>query len=192
MAWLEKRGDGYHIYFRQAGQRFSRSLKTASLKRAETLLSRLEENLADVERGRLVIPQGADTITFLLSDGAIEQPVQLQKALSLGAFLERYQKEVPAGSKEGNTRYTEDIHIAHLRRIIGDKTPVGAVTTATLQGYVNERAKGTGRNKRPVSPATIRKEIGTLTSIWNRWALPLGLVPGIAPTRNIMYEKGRA
>ena len=46
--------------------------------------------------------------------------------------------------KESSTRSTESIHIAHLLRIIGSKTNVQAITTETLQGYVNARAKRKG------------------------------------------------
>ena len=66
------------------------------------------------------------------------------------------------------------------------------MTTETLQGYVNARAKEKGRGGRSLSHVTIQKEIGTLSSVWNRWALPLGLVNGPAPTKGLIYAKVRA
>ncbi len=36
------------------------------------------------------------------------------------------------------------------------------------------------------------KEIGTLSSIWNRWAMPLAVVNRPAPTKGLLYAKGRA
>ena len=70
MAWLEKRGDTYHIGFVHGGKHFSRSLKTNQERKAMGAKSRLEENLIDVERGRLEVPLGADLAAFLLSDDA--------------------------------------------------------------------------------------------------------------------------
>src|SRR6185312_54537 len=82
--------------------------------------------------------------------------------------------------------------ITHLLRIIGSKINVQAITTETLQGYVNARAKEKGRSGRCVSHVTIQKELGTLSSIWNRWAHPLKLVAAPAPTKGLTYAKGRA
>ena len=65
--------------------------------------------------------------------------------LTLGELLGRYQAEHPDGVKESSTRSTEKIHTAHLLRIIDRQTAVGAVTTETLQGYVNARAREKGR-----------------------------------------------
>ena len=94
--------------------------------------------------------------------------------------------------KEASTRSTETIHIAHLLRLIDPKTAVRSITTETLQCYVNARAKEKGRCGRTISHVTIQKEIGTLSSLWNRWARPLGLVDGPAPSKGLIYAKGRA
>lgn len=56
MAWLEKRKDTWHINFFHGGRHYSRSLKTKNQRKAEGCQARLEENLADVERGRLDVP----------------------------------------------------------------------------------------------------------------------------------------
>jgi integrase len=69
---------------------------------------------------------------------------------------------------------------------------VGTVAIETLQAYVNARGKEKGRRGRPISHVTIQKEIGTLSSVWNRWARPLGLVDGLAPTKGLIYAKVRA
>ena len=61
-----------------------------------------------------------------------------------------------------------------------------------MQGYVDTRAQEDGWRGKPISDATIRKEISTLSSIWNRWALPRGLVQLPAPTKGLIYRKGKA
>src|ERR1700682_3243084 len=93
MAWVENRGKTFHINFFHGGRHFSRSLKTGSEKKADAAKARLEENLADVERGRLEFPVGADLAAFLLSDGKIARKVVLERELTLGRLFERYEKE---------------------------------------------------------------------------------------------------
>lgn len=191
MAWLVIRKGTFHVSFRHGGRHYCRSLKTANQKKADGAKARLEENLADVERGRLEVPPGADLSAFLLSDGKLQKKVVIQKELTLGEFLKRYQEEMPVGAKEGNTRYTEDIHIEHLLRLIGHDLPLPTVSSEVLQDYVNKRSQEDGHHGNNISHATIRKEIGTFASIWNKWAGSVGLVSTAAPTRKLIYHKTR-
>src|SRR4051794_26504107 len=72
MASLQRRASGrYRIIFTYSGDRFFVSLKTKNLKEATASLARLEENLHDLERGRISLPYGADLDVFLLSDGKL-------------------------------------------------------------------------------------------------------------------------
>jgi integrase len=193
MASLEKRDDDrYRIVFCWQGERRHHSLGRMPEREARSCLDRLEESLRFVDRGLLEVPPDADLGRFLVSGGRLNAKPTLKSPLTLGELLARYQAEHPDGVKESSTRSTEKIHIAHLLRIIDRQTAVGAVTTETLQGYVNARAREKGRGRRPISHVTIQKEIGTLASVWNRWARPLGLVDGPAPTKGLVYAKTRA
>jgi integrase len=193
MASLEKRYDGrYRIVFCWQGERRHHSLGKMPEREARSCLDRLEESLRFVDRGLLEVPPDADLGRFLVSGSRLNAQPTLKSPLTLGELLRRYQSEHPDGVKETSTRSTEKIHIAHLLRIIDRQTAVGAVTTETLQGYVNARAREKGRGRRPISHVTIQKEVGTLASVWNRWARPLGLVDGPAPTKGLVYAKTRA
>jgi integrase len=193
MASLEQRyGGRYRIVFCWQGKRRYHSLGKVAERDAESCLVRLEESLRFVERGLLEIPPGADLGRFLVSGGKLDRKPALKASVSFGELLTRYQAEHPDGVKETSTRLTESIHIGHLLRIIDTKLPAQAITTETLQGYVSSRAKEQGRRGRPVSHVTIQKEIGTLASVWNRWARPLLLVDRPAPTQGLIYAKARA
>jgi hypothetical protein len=193
MASLEKRYDGrYRIVFCWQGARRYHSLGKMPEREARSCLDRLEESLRFVDRGLLEVPPDADLGRFLVSGGKLNGKPFLETPLSFGELLKRYQAERPEGVKEPGTCSTEKIRIAHLLRIIDRQTSVRAVTTETLQGYVNARAREKGRGRRPISHVTIQKEIGTLASVWNRWARPLGLVHGPAPTKGPVYAKTRA
>jgi hypothetical protein len=193
MASLEKRYDGrYRIVFCWQGERRYHSLGKMPEREARSCLDRLEESLRFVDRGLLEVPPDVDLGRFLVSSGKLNGKPALKAPLTLGELLRRYQAEHPEGVKESSTRSTESIHIAHLLRIIDPKTAVGAVAIETLQAYVNARGKEKGQRGRLISHVTIQKEIGTLSSVWNRWARPLGLVAGPAPTKGLVYAKTRA
>jgi hypothetical protein len=105
MAWLEKRGETFHINFFHCGKHYSRSLRTNVERKAHGAKARLEENLIDVERGRLDVPPGAELTTLLLSDGKVERKVVVRKEVTLGELLTRYKQEIPAGVKDIFSRY---------------------------------------------------------------------------------------
>jgi integrase len=189
MASLEKRAAGYRIKFRFGGRQLSAALGTESQREAKQALSRLEENLTLVERGRLEIPQDGDIAVFLLSDGKINRKPVLEAPLTLQAYFKRYQAR-STDAKERNTRYTEKIHIDHLLDLLGKSEHVRSITTEVLQRYVDQRAKEKFRGE-TISHKTIQKEIGTFASIWNKWGIPEGLVSGPAPTKGQVYKKDK-
>src|SRR5262245_52897707 len=153
MAWLERRRRHFRIVFRFRGERYNVNLKATAQKEANACLARLEENLRLVERGRLEVPAGADFGLFLLSDGKLEQPVQLVRAVTLAEMFADYQTNFTAGAKEVITRNMEDIHMKHVARILGGDTPVTAVTAGTVQQFVDVRGREL-HNGHPVKAKT--------------------------------------
>lgn len=192
MAWLEKRGNIYRINLDLHGQHISRSLRTSDAEEADACLKRVEANLHEIVRGRRQMPPGADVLVFLLSDGSQTTAPEIQMALTLAAFFKRYKTGLPEGAKEANTRYIESIHIEHLLRLIGAQTALATITAETLQKYVEARSKEEGRQGKPISHETVKKEIATLASAWNRYAVPQGLAQGSAPTKGLVYRKCKA
>jgi hypothetical protein len=187
MAWIEKRGTRYHINLEFRGEHVSRSLRTNDRRLADACLKRVEANMSEVERGRMRLLPDADLLLFLLSDGEVTDRPTYAKPTTLGELFKNYEG-LPDGVKESNTRYTEGVHMKHLLRIIGGQMVLSAITTDVLQGYVDARGKVIGRHGKLLSDETIRKELGTLASIWNRWALPKGIVSVPAPTKGLIYS----
>jgi hypothetical protein len=60
-----------------------------------------------------------------------------------------------------------------------------------LQEYVNQRPRDAGRRGKAVSHVTIKKELGTLTSIWNRWGIRGKLVHTPLSLAKLEYPKKR-
>lgn len=189
MSFLEQRSSGqYHLIFRYGGRRFKKALKTTQTDVAEAARVRLDENLRLVAAGRLVIPEGADIPTFLLSDGKLNGKPSLPAALTLGKLFEEYLAHLPDGAMENNSLYTAKIHMAHFERIVGKGFSVRGLSLDDLQAYVRERGKEKGRRKGRVSPTTMRKELSTFSAVWS-WARATSRVEGPFPNKGLRFPK---
>jgi hypothetical protein len=131
-------------------------------------------------------------VCFLVSGGKLNGKPVLEIPLRFGELLKRYQAEHAARVKEASTRSTETIPVAHILRHIDPKKFVRSITIEAFHGYVKPRSKDNGRSGRTISHVTIQKEIGTLSSIWNRWARPVGLMTGPVPSKGLIYAKAQA
>lgn len=183
MPWLEKRGDSFRIKFRHGGRNLQVALGTSDPVRAERDLARFEENMLLLERGRLEPPAGADLGRFLLCDGKLTGKPASDRTPTLAELCALYEANFTAGAKEANTRAVERIHLAHVRRLLSGTTRVTAVTSATLQGYVDRRAAEKFRG-RAIKPQTVRKEVATFQTVWN-WGYRNGHVPAPCPATRI-------
>ena len=192
MASLEKRYDGrYRVIFYWQSKKFVHSLGKVNERDANACRLRLEDNLRLLERGILEMPHDADLGTFLISGGKLNQVPTLERPMTLGELLKRYRAEAISGAKEKSTRYTEDIHLDHFLRIVGHETRLPAINASVLQNYIRKRSTEKNRDGKFISHVTIKKEIGSLGAVWNKWALPLELVAAPAPTRNLQFRKTR-
>lgn len=187
MAWLEQRCERFRIVFRLNNRKFNVNLKESEQTEAESCLARLKENLRLVERGRMVVPAGADLGLFLLSDGKLEKPIEIAPRVRLSEVFRVYQTQFTAGAKEAITRKMEDIHMKHLCRIIGSDTLVASITAATVQQFVDTRSREK-HDGEIIKPKTVRKAVATLRFVWN-WANRQGHVACKFPTVDLVFPK---
>ena len=104
MAWNELDPSGiYFVCFRLGKKRFKRSLKTKDKHEADDLTRDLERTIKDVERGRLALPENADVVTFLLSDGRASERPKVPDRVTLTALFDAYFHSIPSGSLEEST-----------------------------------------------------------------------------------------
>jgi integrase len=188
MASLEKRGDQFRIVFRFAGQRLSRSLKTTSEKAAVACVARLEDNLRRAELGLLTVPDDADVVSFLLSDGRSNGKPKLPAIRSLKQLCEGYVESLPAGAIEESTLEGMEIQMRHLRRILGDDFAIRSLELADLHRYVDQRSREKGRRGRTVSAVTIKKDLTAFSTLWT-WARHMGAVEKPFPKRGLKFPK---
>jgi integrase len=217
MAQIQQQGDGgwWRLVISYQGRRWTKALGTQLKKEAEGLRARAEENLKLVRRGIIPFNPGAgdDLITVLLSDGRLQREPDAKKAVSLGELVARYQAERPAAATEANSRATEDIHLRHVLRVLGAKISVGDVPGA-LQRYIDARGKerggrggrsqrgegegegssiagagGSAKHAKTIARYTIRKELTTLATLWNRWGVRGGHVGAALNLRGLQFPK---
>jgi hypothetical protein len=174
-AWLIQDNGIYKVGLRYGGKLYKRSLKTRKEKQAQTELQKVQSNLHYLELGLIDLPEGADLIQFLRTDGrrtTLEaKPVE---RLTLKGLFERNQHDLPADAKADTTRPTERVHMGHFTRILGGELRL-PLALADLQNYVKERSQEDGRRGNRVGAKTIEKELDTLNTIW-AWAVKMGLV----------------
>lgn len=179
-AWLIEENGIYKVGLRYGGKLYKRSLKTRKEKQAQTELHKVQSNLHYLELGLIQVPEAADLIQFLRTDGRRTtlqtKPVE---RLTLKGLFERYQHDLPADAKADTTRATERIHLGHFTRILGADLRL-PLTLADLQAYIRERSQEDGRRGNRVGAKTIEKELATLHTIWS-WAVKMGLVPTPMP-----------
>jgi integrase len=192
MAWLEQHPTSGHfkICFRWAGRKVKKTVRTVDRVIAESALARFEENLQLVERGRLELPLDADVGSFLLSDGKIwGKPVAIpaDQIQTLGELHDAYVEVHVNGAIERSSLTTICVHFRHLFATLGKSFRLGVLTASDLQKHVDRRARKNYQG-RPLSSATLKKEIASLRACWN-WAALAGRLKGVFPARGLKFPK---
>ena len=184
---LNPTSNRYHIRFRFGGKSFKRSLKTSDKVSAQAAVARVSETILLVERGVIEMPTGADVATFLLSNGRRSEKPKLECTLTLRDLFAQYLTSLPSHAKEDSTLETEQIHLRHFERGLPLGKPIGEVTTAVVQSFVNKQLHRRFRN-RPLKPETVKRQIATLRGIFN-WAIKQRIYDGPLPTSGLVFPK---
>jgi integrase len=188
MAWLVQRGNMYHVAFRIGNSEFRKSLRTRNRRTAESAMHRVEDNLRDLELGRIEVPEGADIATYLLSNGQRVGKVRPAATPKLGRIFDEYKQSLPKGALEDRTLATTDIHMKHVFECFGRGIVFSSLDTKRLQDYVNRRSRKHGPRGNPISGTTIRKEVATLRMLWS-FARDRNYVTGSFPMRGVRFPK---
>jgi integrase len=186
MASLQERNGSYRILFCHHGKQHAFTLGKVEHDEAENKVKQADYLLMRLKQRLVTLPDGVDIVTFIEHDG---QPPNVgptlprsRKVVVLGHLKDRYLSAHSNGTIEANSLYTCRLHLNHFVSFWGEGLPVGELTTATLQDYVNHRAKA------KISPVTIRKELATLRAAWN-WGETMELTEGKFPNRGLRYPK---
>lgn len=193
MATLQKSAAGiFRVRFRYLGRQFFRSCETTEEKRANQVLSRVEETLSLLKTGSLTIPSnvgGEGMGDFIVSGGKVTAKPTVKETHTLKQVVADYFASIPTGAKSSNSLATEKTHLDHFLTILDKKTPIDTIGVAELQTYVTKRSKQPGIRGRNVQPETIRKELVTFGTM-RRWAKGQGWCDGEIDRQTIKLPKG--
>jgi integrase len=191
VAWLERENTGiYQVCFRFDGERIKKSARTRDLRKAQSMMGRVDENIQLIQKGRLVVPEDADLFTFLISDGQINGNAKKRKRLKLDELFAKYSGSLPDGALAPETLRIAEIHFNHVLRILGTRRQLSTVRRDDLQRYINVRSKEIGKRNKRVSAGTIRKEISTFRTLWG-WARQSEFVDGSFPNSGLAFPRER-
>jgi len=156
------------VMFRWGGAQFRRSCETRSEKEARDICARVEGTIRLLKQGRISIPDDADPGTWIATDGkvSVKPRVTVDR---FGDICDDYLAD--QHDKAETTLDGERKHIRHLKKGIGEKTAINTIDLKKVQAYAASR---------PVSGATIRKELVTFSQVWG-WARVRGIVKKECP-----------
>ena len=194
---LDKRTDCWTVRFYWNGKQVQRSCATKRRAEANRTLAAVEDTIHLVKTGRLQMPLGVDPFDWIVSGGKLQStperngdPKDKRFGKVCDAYLEDQQQ------KQDTTIATERIHIGHLKKILKAATPIEAICLDALKKYRRRRAGEKCRGK-PISDATIKKELVTFRQIW-AWARENSYVSAQCPLLGeghrwkIQFEKRNA
>jgi integrase len=187
MASLQERNGSYRILFCYHGKLHAFTIGKVEKDEAENKARQVDYLLMRLKQRLLVLPEGADIVTFVEHDG---KPPDIgptladapRQVVTLGHLKDRYLTTHGNGTIEENSLDTCRLHLGHFARVLGEAFPMGELSLAKMQEYVNQRAKA------KISPVTIRKEVATLRAAWN-WGEPMDLTAGRFPSKGLRYPK---
>jgi len=197
---LDKRTGCWTVRFYWNGKQVQRSCATKRRAEANRTLAAVEDTIHLVKTGRLTIPGGlapSKEPDWIVSGSKVKpkperngKPKDNRFGKVCDAYLEEQQQ------KQGTTIATETIHIRHLKRILKAKTLIENIDLDVLKKYRRRRAGEKFRGK-PISDATIKKELVTFRQIWT-WAKQNDYVSTLCPLLGdghrwkIQFEKKNA
>jgi integrase len=188
MTTIENRNGNFRVIFYHAGRRHTAALKATGTDEADRVAARVEDTLAQIRRGSLAVPDGADFVQFVLSGG---RQTELPRAPKIRIFKElrdRYLDVLGIGAVEANSLLTIRIHLDHVGRTLGATFPIQTLTQANLQSQLDRRRRQKGRRGRSVQRATLKKGIASFRACWN-WGVSASLVRGPFPNDGLKYPK---
>lgn len=188
MASLQKKGPAYYCQFLFQGRRRTVTVGQVSENAALTFLERVEELLGLIARRLITVPPGVDIAEFVANDGKADaSSASVPQAVTFSAFKEKYLATHRGGAMEENSLATVEMHLTHFQKTLGASFLLHNLTALELQRHVDRRRQKKYRGK-PLSPATLKKEVASFRAAWN-WAATTGLLSGPYPGKGLVYPK---
>jgi hypothetical protein len=156
-----KKADGYHCTFRFQGRRFYFAIGKVTEPQALAKATEVDETLALLERGRLVVPEGVRLEDFVASGGKAPVLAPRPETVTARQLFDHYLTTHANGTIEENSLGTARTHLGQVRESLGERFRIQSLALVNLHEHVDRR------RKKGVSPVTLKKEVATLRACWN-------------------------
>jgi integrase len=193
VASFQKKGNAYFCQFYWLGKRHTFALGDVTEDEADRRARNVGHRINLLKQGDLTLPPGMDIVTFVKTGGATPvapPPLAVRGATTLGKLRDAYLEAHSIDALEETTLGGIRTHFRHLVKTYGEAYPVTSLTLADLQKHVDRRSRAKGLRASRLSPATIRKELVSLRTVWN-WGAGRDLVSGtFPPLKRLTFPKG--
>jgi DNA-binding beta-propeller fold protein YncE len=198
MAGIRKKGDGYHCTFRFQGRRFY--FAVGKVTEAQTLAkaTEVDETLALLERGRLVVPEGVRLEDFVASGGKAPFLSARPETVTARQLFDHYLTTHANGTIEENSLATARTHLGQVRNPAQVETPKD--TGPRHHGFHRSKAIAYVDNEQGSSATEygLDTKAGTLSPLQALSTLPkdFGVANACAeikihPSGNLLYASNR-
>jgi integrase len=189
MASLQLKNGSYYCQFYYQGKRHTVTVGPVGIAEAQAFGGHIDLLLLRLKQRLLTLPPGVDIDAFVLCGGKVPEhaPAVAAEPTSFRRFKEHYLETHRGGAMEPNSLATVAMHLGHFEKTLSERFPLHELTAADLQRHINRRRQKKYRG-RALSPVTLKKEMASFRAAWN-WAVHMGLVKGIFPSKGLVYPK---
>lgn len=121
----------------------------------------MDETLGLIERGRLVVPPDIPLAQFVAAGDKIPVKVVRPETITLRDLTSQYLATHANGAMEESSLGTAKTHLNQFTETVGGSFRIQGLTLPKLQEHVDRR------QKKGVSPVTLKKEMATVRACWN-------------------------
>ena len=183
----DRRTGNWQIRLYWNGGQQERSCNTKKRSKALRTLAVVEDTIELLKSGRLTMPDDVEPISWIVSGGKVQKKPGTNgraKDNRFGKICDGYLEDQQ--QKQETTLCGERIHIGHLKKLLWSATAIDTIDLDTLKHY-RRRRSGQSHHGKPISDATIKKELVTFRQIW-MWAKQNGYVKSECP---LIDDRGR-
>jgi integrase len=190
MASLQLRAKSWSCIFCYKGKRHWLPLGEMPEIDAVAKRTRVEYLLRLIKQRLLAVPPGLGIVQFMEQDGhTVDEPAPAKEVVTFASLRDSYLRVHSNGTLEKTTLDGIEQHFKHWMETLGEDFPMQRLVLSDLQGHIDRRCRMKGMRGNLVSPATMKKEIVTLRTVWN-WAVQFGLVTGKFPMKGLRFPRG--
>src|SRR5579871_3504251 len=142
----------------------------------------VDETLALIERGRLVVPEGISLEEFVATGGKVPLVSARPQTVTARQLFDSYLTTHSNGTVEESSLGTSRTHLNQFAETIGERFRIQSLTLLDLQRHVDRR------RKKGVAAVTLKKEIATVRACWN-WGVHAGVLKGVFPSKGLRFPK---